>query len=123
MLDISVCVYGETRENGGAEMIFHTSRWCLTCGQRRKGRIPEISCCHFRFPATHVSVVESVEPIQNQFRAGPQPGNMLEQLGLVGTIRDEDQSPEEPDSESEQEVSAPPLRVALSAFPKQRVHR
>ncbi|XP_075316131.1 putative ATP-dependent RNA helicase DDX27 isoform X2 [Odontesthes bonariensis] len=28
---------------------------------------------------------------------------MLEQLGLVGTIRDEDQSPEEPDSESEQE--------------------
>ncbi|XP_008297305.1 putative ATP-dependent RNA helicase DDX27 isoform X2 [Stegastes partitus] len=28
---------------------------------------------------------------------------MLEQLGLIGTIRDEDQSPEEPDSESEQE--------------------
>lgn len=30
---------------------------------------------------------------------------MLEQLGLIGTIRDEDQSPEEPDTESEQEVS------------------
>ncbi|XP_070698916.1 probable ATP-dependent RNA helicase DDX27 [Pempheris klunzingeri] len=28
---------------------------------------------------------------------------MLEQLGLVGTIRDEDESPEEPDTESEQE--------------------
>ncbi|KAF3690356.1 putative ATP-dependent RNA helicase DDX27 [Channa argus] len=28
---------------------------------------------------------------------------MLEQLGLIGTIRDEDQSPEEPDTESEQE--------------------
>ncbi|XP_028285432.1 putative ATP-dependent RNA helicase DDX27 isoform X2 [Parambassis ranga] len=28
---------------------------------------------------------------------------MLEQLGLIGTIRDEDQSPEEPDSESDQE--------------------
>lgn len=28
---------------------------------------------------------------------------MLQQLGLIGTIRDEDQSPEEPDSESEQE--------------------
>lgn len=31
---------------------------------------------------------------------------MLEQLGLVGTIRDEDQSPEEPDTESDPEVSA-----------------
>lgn len=30
---------------------------------------------------------------------------MLEQLGLIGTIRDEEQSPEEPDSESDQEVS------------------
>lgn len=30
---------------------------------------------------------------------------MLEQLGLIGTIRDEEQSPDEPDSESEQEVS------------------
>lgn len=30
---------------------------------------------------------------------------MLEQLGLIGTIQDEDQSPEEPDTESEQEVS------------------
>uniref|UniRef100_A0A665X8U3 RNA helicase n=1 Tax=Echeneis naucrates TaxID=173247 RepID=A0A665X8U3_ECHNA len=28
---------------------------------------------------------------------------MLEQLGLIGTIQDEDQSPEEPDSESDQE--------------------
>ncbi|XP_056220624.1 probable ATP-dependent RNA helicase DDX27 isoform X1 [Seriola aureovittata] len=28
---------------------------------------------------------------------------MLEELGLIGTIRDEDQSPEEPDSESDQE--------------------
>uniref|UniRef100_A0A3Q3KKG2 RNA helicase n=1 Tax=Monopterus albus TaxID=43700 RepID=A0A3Q3KKG2_MONAL len=28
---------------------------------------------------------------------------MLEQLGLIGTIRDEDQSPEEPDTESDQE--------------------
>ncbi|XP_047438896.1 probable ATP-dependent RNA helicase DDX27 isoform X2 [Mugil cephalus] len=28
---------------------------------------------------------------------------MLEQLGLIGTIRDEDQSPDEPDSESDQE--------------------
>ncbi|KAG7226644.1 hypothetical protein INR49_001814, partial [Caranx melampygus] len=28
---------------------------------------------------------------------------MLEQLGLIGTIRDEEQSPEEPDSESDQE--------------------
>ncbi|CAF90161.1 unnamed protein product, partial [Tetraodon nigroviridis] len=30
---------------------------------------------------------------------------MLEQLGLIGTIRDEEQSPEEPDTESEHEVS------------------
>lgn len=30
---------------------------------------------------------------------------MLEQLGLIGTIRDEDLSPEEPETESEQEVS------------------
>lgn len=30
---------------------------------------------------------------------------MLEQLGLIGTIRDEEQSPDEPDTESEQEVS------------------
>lgn len=30
---------------------------------------------------------------------------MLEQLGLIGTIRDEDQSPDEPDTESEEEVS------------------
>lgn len=29
---------------------------------------------------------------------------MIEQLGLIGTIRDEEQSPEEPDTESEQEV-------------------
>lgn len=29
----------------------------------------------------------------------------MEQLGLVGTIRDEDQSPEEPDTESDPEVS------------------
>lgn len=29
---------------------------------------------------------------------------MIEQLGLVGTILDEEQSPDEPDSESEQEV-------------------
>ncbi|XP_042371285.1 probable ATP-dependent RNA helicase DDX27 [Plectropomus leopardus] len=28
---------------------------------------------------------------------------MLEQLGLIGTIRDEEESPEEPDTESEQE--------------------
>eukprot|EP00064_Thunnus_orientalis_P025342 superscaffoldBa00012558_g25697 len=28
---------------------------------------------------------------------------MLEQLGLIGTIRDEEQSPEEPDTESDQE--------------------
>ncbi|XP_035518570.1 probable ATP-dependent RNA helicase DDX27 [Morone saxatilis] len=28
---------------------------------------------------------------------------MLEQLGLIGTIRDEEDSPEEPDTESEQE--------------------
>lgn len=32
---------------------------------------------------------------------------MLQQLGLIGTLRDEDQSPEEPDTESEQEVSQP----------------
>ena len=32
-------------------------------------------------------------------------GTMLEQLGLIGTIRDEEQSPEEPDTESDQEVS------------------
>lgn len=30
---------------------------------------------------------------------------MLEQLGLIGTILDEDQSPAEPDTESDQEVS------------------
>lgn len=30
---------------------------------------------------------------------------MLEQLGLIGTIRDDDESPEEPDTESEPEVS------------------
>lgn len=30
---------------------------------------------------------------------------MLEQLGLIGTLRDEDESPEEPDTESDQEVS------------------
>lgn len=30
---------------------------------------------------------------------------MLEQLGLIGTIQDEDQGPEEPDTESDQEVS------------------
>lgn len=30
---------------------------------------------------------------------------MLEQLGLIGTIRDEEESPEEPDTESDQEVS------------------
>lgn len=30
---------------------------------------------------------------------------MLEQLGLIGTIRDEDDSPEEPDTESDPEVS------------------
>lgn len=30
---------------------------------------------------------------------------MLEELGLVGTIQDDDQSPDEPDSESEEEVS------------------
>lgn len=30
---------------------------------------------------------------------------MLAQLGLIGTLRDEDQSPEEPDTESEPEVS------------------
>ncbi|XP_078028185.1 putative ATP-dependent RNA helicase DDX27 isoform X2 [Epinephelus lanceolatus] len=36
--------------------------------------------------------------------AGPGPQSaMLEQLGLIGTIRDEDESPEEPDTESEQE--------------------
>lgn len=31
---------------------------------------------------------------------------MIEQLGLIGTIRDEEQSPEEPDTESEQEVGS-----------------
>lgn len=31
---------------------------------------------------------------------------MIEQLGLIGTIRDEEQSPEEPDSESEQDVGS-----------------
>lgn len=30
---------------------------------------------------------------------------MFEQLGFIGTIRDEDESPEELDTESEQEVS------------------
>lgn len=30
---------------------------------------------------------------------------MLEQLGLIGTIRDEDPSPDEAETESEQEVS------------------
>lgn len=30
---------------------------------------------------------------------------MLEQLGLIGTIRDEDSSPDEAETESEQEVS------------------
>ena len=30
---------------------------------------------------------------------------MFEQLGLIGTIRDEEESPEEPDTDSDQEVS------------------
>lgn len=33
---------------------------------------------------------------------------MLEQLGLIGTIPDEQESPEEPDTESDQEVSVSP---------------
>lgn len=31
---------------------------------------------------------------------------MIEHLGLIGTIRDEEQSPEEPDTESEPEVGS-----------------
>ncbi len=39
---------------------------------------------------------------------------MLEQLGLIGTIADEEQSPEEPDSESDQEVSLPGSQLQVS---------
>uniref|UniRef100_A0A3Q3N7I3 RNA helicase n=1 Tax=Labrus bergylta TaxID=56723 RepID=A0A3Q3N7I3_9LABR len=34
---------------------------------------------------------------------------MLDQLGFIGTIRDDEESPEEPDTESEQEVSDQPI--------------
>lgn len=55
---------------------------------------------------------------------------MLEQLGLIGTIRDEEESPEEPDTESDQEVSlsgrhdtSRRLEVSQNSTGKQQINR
>lgn len=46
---------------------------------------------------------------------------MLEQLGLIGTIRDEDQSPDEPDTESDEEVSLSGSQLKVS--PEERLEQ
>ncbi|XP_026162362.1 putative ATP-dependent RNA helicase DDX27 isoform X3 [Mastacembelus armatus] len=62
--------------------------------KKKRNRI----CTYFLFPSTHVREGKTSEPV----RSRPQSA-MMEQLGFIGTIWDEDQSPEEPDTESEQE--------------------
>lgn len=81
---------------------------------------PEAVLSHFPFASTHVCVCICVfarrKTADNSFRTSPQSDHspcagataqytMFEQLGLIGTIRDEEESPEEPDTDSDQEVS------------------